>query len=79
MFLMYVKELIALFPNQISERHTLYNKHYLVKESKMKSRPHQKFFRIDPSVQSKLHQKEYIFWDKYTVMLNNSLKKLTSI
>lgn len=35
MFLMYVKKFIAPFPNQVSERHTFSDKHYLIMESKM--------------------------------------------
>lgn len=46
MFLTHVKELIALSPTQTYERHTSYDKHYLIKESKMKSWPHQKYFLL---------------------------------
>lgn len=79
MFLMYVKVFIALFPTQISETHAFYAKHYLIKKSKMKSWPYQKFIPTDTSLQSKLHQKKYTFWDEQRGTVNNSLKKLTGI
>lgn len=43
MFLMYVKKFIALFPNQISERHTFSDKNYLIMEPKMNRGPTNSF------------------------------------
>lgn len=53
---MYVKEFIALFPSQISERHTFSDKHYLIMESKINPGP-TILFTINTSVQLKLNQK----------------------
>lgn len=46
MFLTHVKEFIALSPTQTYERHTSYDTHYLIKESKKKSWPQQKYFLL---------------------------------
>lgn len=79
MLLIHVKESIAPFPSQVSERHTFSDKHYLIKESKLNPGSTNFFFPINISVQSQLHQKYYTFWNEQTVMGSNSLKKLTGI